>query len=345
MPTQDMIRDLKPGKQVRDAVYLLAEKQVRTAKNGSLFLSARLRDATSEIEARFWDLPLGVAEALEAGQGVRVSGEVTSFQGRAQLRLDRIEPQPIRAQDFFPTSSQPLPAMQARLEEYVRSITEPWLHRLLEKVLLDPAFLPRFVQAPAAREYHHACLGGLIEHTLGVAGLAEVAARLYPGLSRDLLLALALLHDCGKVEAYEWDADFRRSDEGRLLDHIYLGTRRVEMAIAEWPDFPVELRRRILHAMLAHHGDSASGSPVRPQTQEAIALHLLDMLDAHIRGFEDHVERHALPGTAWTEWSRMFGAQLYRGPEEPAAGGTGSPKKTGQPWDELEEEGEGDLPF
>ncbi len=345
MLAQDKVRDLKPGKQVRDAVYLLAEKQVRTAKNGRLFLSARLRDATGEIEARFWDLPAGVADVLVAGQGARVSGEVTSFQGRAQLRLDRIEPEPIRAQDFFPTSAQPLAEMRLRLEEYICGVGDPWLRRLLEGVLLTPDFLPRFVEAPAAREYHHACLGGLIEHTLGVAALAEAVAPLYPGLPRDLLVTLALLHDIGKVEAYDWDTAFRRSDEGRLLDHIYLGTRRVEMALAGWPDFPTELRRRVLHGLLSHHGDGAAGSPVRPQTLEAVVLHLLDMLDSRIRGFGDHVARYALPGESWTEWSKMFEAQLYRGPEEPAAGGSDPPVQPGLPWGDVAGEEEADLPF
>jgi 3'-5' exoribonuclease len=344
MPTQDKIRDLKPGTRVRDAVYLLAEKEVRTAKNGSQFLSARLRDATGEIEARFWDVPPGVADTLEAGLGVRISAEVTAFQGRPQLRLDAIAPCSIQARDFFPSSNQPLPALQARLEEFVRSITDPWLRPLLERVLLEPDFLTRFVEAPAAREYHHAWLGGLVEHTLGVAALAEVVAPLYPDLPRDLLLSGALLHDVGKVEAYEWEAAFRRSDEGRLLDHIYLGTRRVERAIEELPGFPPELRFRVLHAILAHHGSMEAGSPVIPQTLEAVVLHLLDMLDADTRGFLDHVARHGTPGAAWTEYSKMFNAQLYQGSSE---AGPPAPSVPGQqilPWED-EGKGGGDLPF
>ena len=345
MPTQDKVHDLKPGTRVRDAVYLLAEKQVRMAKNGSQFLSARLRDATGEIEARFWDLPPGVADTLEAGQGVRISGEVTAFQGRPQLRLDAIAPHVIQARDFFPSSTLPLPALQARLEELVRSVADHWLRSLLERVLLEPDFLPRFVEAPAAREYHHAWLGGLVEHTLGVAALADAVAPLYPGVPRDLVVAGALLHDVGKVEAYEWEAAFRRSDEGRLLDHIYLGARRVERAIEELPGFPPELRYRILHAILSHHGSMEAGSPVLPQTLEAVALHLLDMLDADVRGFLDHVERHGTPGVAWTEYSKMFNVQLYQGGSGPAPDTPRTPRQESLPWEEEGEEGERDLPF
>lgn len=344
MAQQDRIRTLKPGQQVREAVYLLAEKQVRVAKNGRLFLSARLRDMSGEIEARLWDLPPGISEALEVGQGVRVSGEVTSFQGRPQLRLDAIAPHPVAARDFFPASERPLEEMKAELEGLVRTVTDPWLLGLLQRALLAPDFLPRFVEAPAAREYHHACLGGLIEHTLGVAALAESIVRLYPDLSRDLLLTVALLHDIGKVEAYEWEASLRQSDEGRLLDHIYLGARRVEKAMDQEPAFPPELRRRILHAILSHHGTQEAGSPVRPQTLEAVALHLLDMLDAQVRGFRDHLERHTPPGAVWSDWSKMFNAQLYRGSAETTSRPPALPDRPALLWDE-EGENEGDLPL
>lgn len=344
MAPQQSISELTPGKQVRDAIYLLVEKQLRVAKNGSQFLAARLRDVSGEIEARFWDVPSNVVDVLEEGQGVCVSGEGTSFKGQPQLRLDSIVPHAIRARDFFPSSSQPLPQMQARLEEYVHSVSDHWLHALLERVLLEPVFLSRFVEAPAARKYHHAWLGGLIEHTLGVADLAEAVASFYPDLSRDLIVTLALLHDVGKVEAYEWEAAFRRSDEGRLLDHIYLGTRRVEGAMEALPDFPSELRARVLHALLAHHGRLEAGSPTLPQTLEAVVLHLLDMLDSHIRGFLDHIEQHTTPGEVWSEYSRMFNVQLYRGSNEPPPAPPPKPRQQALPWDDTSEGG-GDLPF
>jgi 3'-5' exoribonuclease len=156
---------------------------------------------------------------------------------------------------------------------------------------------------------------------------------------------LALLHDVGKVEAYEWGAAFRRSDQGRLLDHVYMGTRRVEQAIEELPGFPSELRARVLHAILSHHGKLEAGSPIVPQTLEAIVLNLLDMLDAYIRGFLDHVERHAAPGEVWTEYSRMFNAALYRGSAgAPPPVPPSTPRQQALPWSD-EGENEGDLPF
>lgn len=314
MEQSTRIQDLQAGDRLVDAAYLLEEKQVRTTRSGSPYLSARLVDQSGRIEARYWNLPAGAVEALVEGEGVRVSGEVTRYQGQLQIRIDSITYRPLDVRQFLPTASRPRTEMESELNRRIGGVADPWLRRLLEQLLVrDTSLRARFLEAPAAIRYHHACLGGLLEHSLGVAALAEEVSSRYPALARDLLLTLALLHDLGKAEAYQWDRALGQTDPGRLLDHLYLGARRVERAIEEIPDFPEELRWRILHALLAHHGELEAGSPVRPQTLEAVVLHLLDKLDAHIRGFQDHLRQQADPAAPWTEFSTMFQARLYRG--------------------------------
>jgi 3'-5' exoribonuclease len=232
--------------------------------------------------------------------------------------------------------------MEQELHNYIGSIEDPWLRKLLEQVLIeDSIFYRQFIEAPAAKLYHHACLGGLLEHSLGTAALAGIVAARYPLVPRDLLLTLALLHDLGKVEAYSWKTSLTQSVEGRLLDHLYLGTRRVERAIDKIPGFPEELRWRVLHGMLAHHGEHDAGSPVRPKTLEAYIVHLLDMLDARIRGFQDHLERQADPAAAWTDRSGMFGEKLFRGQMDLPHPVEETGEDTGE-WPDADEE---ELPF
>jgi 3'-5' exoribonuclease len=98
-----------------------------------------------------------------------------------------------------------------------------------------------------------------------------------------------------------------------LLGHIYIGAARVDAAIADIQGFPEELRLRVVHAILAHHGDLARGSPVLPRTPEAIALHNADNMDGSLRGWVDHVEREPTVDTAWTTRSGMHDATLYIG--------------------------------
>ena len=100
---------------------------------------------------------------------------------------------------------------------------------------------------------------------------------------------------------------FDFTDAGQLLGHIYIGSARVEAAIERIDGFPDELRLRIVHALLAHHGDGAKGSPVTPRTPEAIALHYADNLDGSLRGWVDHVSRERTVDSAWSSRSGMHG--------------------------------------
>jgi 3'-5' exoribonuclease len=156
----------------------------------------------------------------------------------------------------------------------------------------------------------------LLEHSLDVARQVVFVSRRYPELDRDLGATVALLHDIGKVDSYERLGAFDFTDAGQLLGHIYIGAARVEAAIDRIDGFPEELRLRIVHAILAHHGDHAKGSPVTPRTPEAIALHYADNLDGSLRGWVDHVSRERTVDTAWSSRSGMHDSSLYIGSKQ-----------------------------
>ena len=177
-----------------------------------------------------------------------------------------------------------------------------------------PEAQDEFFEAPAAKLYHHACVGGLLEHSLDIARQVIVASRRSDELDRDLVATVALLHDIGKIESYERKGGmFDFTDVGRLLGHIYVGAARVDQAISRIEGFPEELRLRVIHAILSHHGELAKGSPVTPRTPEAIALHYADNLDSSLRGWVDHVDRQPSKEVAWTSRSGMHDVELYIG--------------------------------
>ena len=155
----------------------------------------------------------------------------------------------------------------------------------------------RFRRAAAARGYHHARRGGLVEHTAGVMRTAAALCEAYPKLNRDLLLTGALLHDCGKM----WENGYAEhalamayTDVGELLGHITLGievvnklwssicteTRRAEWEVINPPT--EQARLHLLHLIASHHGSLEFGSPVPPKTPEAFALNHADDLDAKL---------------------------------------------------------------
>ena len=56
----------------------------------------------------------------------------------------------------------------------VQSVENPWLSALLKYYFeQDEAFVRAFKFSSAAKSVHHGFVGGLLEHTLSVAGLCE----------------------------------------------------------------------------------------------------------------------------------------------------------------------------
>jgi 3'-5' exoribonuclease len=179
----------------------------------------------------------------------------------------------------------------------VKSIVDPRLRTLCEAFLNE--WGERFRRTAAARNYHHARRGGLVEHTAQMMRVAKEVALLYPELNVDLLLAGILFHDSGKL----WENQLPENgfvmgydERGELMGHISIGLELVnsmwrKLAIenaATWknlvPDSD-DVRLHLLHLIGAHHGEAQFGSPVSPKTPEAMALHYIDNLDARLEMF------------------------------------------------------------
>jgi 3'-5' exoribonuclease len=183
------------------------------------------------------------------------------------------------------------------IAQTVASIIDPRLRALCEAFLQE--WGDRFRRTAAARNYHHARRGGLVEHTAQMMRVAKAIAPLYPQLNLDLLLAGILFHDCGKLweNALPENGFVMNYDErGELMGHISIGLELLNSIwrrlIAEngeaWKDFtpPSEdVRLHLLHLIGAHHGELQFGSPVSPKTPEAMALHYIDNLDARLEMF------------------------------------------------------------
>jgi 3'-5' exoribonuclease len=299
-------------------VYILAEFSLAETKAGSPYLRATLSDSTGTVEARYWDIPTELEDQLVVGSGVRVHGTVEEYPaGSRQVRIERLEP--VEIQDyspFLPQAKRDLEEMREELEQVLGGIENPPLSGLLKQLFGDEEFANTFRKAPAAKKYHHACIGGLLEHTLGVVRLCSFVADEHPEIHRDLLLTAAILHDVGKATSYTQGPVLDLTDEGRLIDHVAQGALVVQTAIDGIEGFPQDLRNRLMHAILAHHGALERGSPVLPKTLEALALHHADWMDGDLRGFLDHVESEPATEDGWTGFASMFGTRLYRGPAE-----------------------------
>ncbi len=308
------VADLRLRTEIKSQVFLLQDKTVRTLRNNVNLLLVTLADRSGSIGGVYHNAPSYVVDSLRDAHGVLVTGTVTEHKQRLQITMSRIEPTEILdAEELMPSARRSLEEMDAELDALIADVEDPNLATLLGNLLIeDKDLAPAFRRGPAAKTYHHACVGGLLEHTLSVARIVLTAADLYPQMDRDMAITVALLHDIGKVRSYD-PVTFEFTDEGKMLAHLPIGMAMVSAAIDAIPDFPHELRLRILHAILAHHGDEEKGSPVRPMTLEAIVLHYADNLDGDARGAIDYIARNNVSGGVFTDRSPMHQVAFYLG--------------------------------
>lgn len=311
------VSGLQPGERVV-AFFMVQHKQLEPFRDRTKgeFLTLVLSDCTGQILARVWEDAPALAETFAEGDVVKVAGDVEEYLGRTQLivqKLRRAQEGEYDLADFLPATDKSADEMLAAVRAQIESLHDPQLLALVRHFYDDADFVARLAQAPAGRRVHHAYLGGLLEHLTEVLALCDTVLKLYPAINGDLLRAGALLYDIGKLQEYTWERDIDYTDEGRLIGHVVLGDEAVSQAIAQMPDFPAELSLRLRHMLLSHHGRYEWGSPRRPKTLEAIALHHIENLSAQVNRFQLLLGARREAGEAWTDYDRLLGRQLYAG--------------------------------
>ncbi|HEY2016178.1 MAG TPA: HD domain-containing protein [Bryobacteraceae bacterium] len=286
------VNELEPNKVILTS-FLVHSKEIRQKKSGELYLSLLLGDRTGELDAKMWDNVAEVIDSFERDDFVKVKGLIQVFHNRPQLtihKVRRMDDSEIDFVDYFPSSRRDADEMWKELQGIVGGIGNRHLKALLESLLNDEDVSRRFRRAPAAKQIHHAFLGGLIEHVLSLCALARVTAAHYPIIDLDLLLTGVVLHDIGKIYELNYERGFSYSNDGQLLGHINIGMRMVAERIHGLPDFPVPLRSLVEHMILSHHGQLEFGSPKLPQFPEALLLHYLDDMDSKMECMRAMIE-------------------------------------------------------
>jgi 3'-5' exoribonuclease len=274
--------------------FLVHSKEVRQKKSGEIYLSLMLADRTGELDSKMWDNAADVADAFDRDDFIQVKGMIQIFHNRPQMtihKLRRMDESEIDFADYFPASRRDSEEMWRELNGIVAGIGNAHLKSLLIAVLSDEEIARRYRRAPAAKQIHHAFLGGLIEHVLSLCALARMTASNYPNIDVDLLLTGVVLHDIGKIYELNYERGFSYSNEGQLIGHITIAMRMIADKLAGLPEFPRPLRTLVEHMVLSHHGRLEYGSPKVPQFPEALLLHHLDDLDSKMECMRALIER------------------------------------------------------
>lgn len=278
-----------------DSYFLVLARQQRTTQANKPYLNLLFCDKTGQLEGRAWDpADPRIARDFDRGDVVKVRACVSRFNDRLQIKVDQLrkaQPSEIDKSDLMPSTIYDVETLWSQLMGFVESFTEPHLKLLITTLLNDPQIGGKFREAPAAKQLHHAWLGGLLEHVVSLLTLADRVAPLYPLVHRDLLLTGVILHDIGKLRELSWDIGFEYTLEGVLIGHISMGASLAERTMDALPDFPPKLKTLVLHLILSHHGKLEFGSPKVPMTPEALALSFVDDLDAKMQAMKSEFEK------------------------------------------------------
>jgi 3'-5' exoribonuclease len=310
-PSRISVCDLQPGTLV-EGVYLLSGRETRLTKAGKPFLKLKLSDRSGVVDCTVWEDAEAVGAGIKTGDLVLVQARVSEYQGKAQMEATSVAPAPsgqAEPRDFLPSTYRDIEELKGFLQFHIGSVYDRDYSALLQSIFGDAAFFETFATAPAAKVYHHAYLGGLIEHTVAVAEMSDFVAQQYARVDRDLLLTASLLHDVGKTLELSFDCSIDFTDAGRFLGHVIQGVTFVSDKAKALPSFPEEKLQQLLHCIVSHHGELEWGSPKRPKTLEALILHHVDNLDAKVKGFLEIVEGSR--DAEWTDLRNLFRRPLH----------------------------------
>ncbi len=291
-----------------EGVVVIKSVTARSTRDGRPFLDFKLADKTGEVTAMWWDPPNANPEDFPIWSVVLARGVVRMYQGRPELQLEALLPQAeFDVERFVERAEKPFETAMEECRQWVKQVKNPKLRELLHRVLQAEEWRT----APAAKSFHHSVIGGLAEHVSTLLSFVPAVMRIYPMLDQDIFIAGLILHDVGKLFEMSIEAKIEFTSEGKLLGHIAQGLLFFEEKCNEIPDFPKDVKMKLQHIILSHHGSLEFGSPVVPKTLESIVVHYLDDLDAKVWAFWHHIQQSPAEQGFWRGFHREMKREIY----------------------------------
>ncbi len=301
-----------------EILLLIKATAERETKTGNPFLTITFQDTTGEMVGNRWGVAPEEVEAFQPGRVVYVKGKREEYNGQPQLRIDKIrlanENEDSDPESYIRQAPWRREEMIRMFNDVLAEITNDTMKTIVRYLLNQ--YNKEFFVSPAAKTNHHAFKGGLAYHTISMINIAKAIAEYYPNINKSLLYSGLILHDLGKVVELSGYEATQYTLEGQLIGHIVL----VDQKIAEvCKDLDIDTADEdvllLRHVVLAHHGELAFGSPVRPQVKEAEIIHYIDQIDAKINMIEDGLAKTE-PGEFTPKIWAMENRRFYK-PEFP----------------------------
>ena len=306
-----LIKDLKVGSQVRQALLLRVQK-VGTSSKGGTYARGLAEDKSGRVQfICFEKSSVEKLASLDGPTAFKVTGAVDAYKYSDepvnQLMVQHVEPlgPDDDIKNIIPDGDFDKEVYATKLANLIKTVRNPVYHGLLEEIFKGETY-ERFLKNPAGSRLHHAYLGGLLQHSVDVAGLALVMAEQIGGADKELVITGALLHDIGKLKEISYQVGFPYTDSGRFVGHICFSALTVQ-EVALRLKIPLYKLEKLLHVLLSHHGDNEKGSPVACGTKEAFIVHYADEIDAVMNQFAASDET----GKESWQFNKMLQRYLY----------------------------------
>lgn len=306
------VKDLKVGLKV-DWYYKVASISKKTKRDGGLYLSLELMDKTGKIPAKIWNNVESYLKMLQEGRVYKIAGYVNEFMKKKEIKIDSVEAVPPGAkdyneEDFVEEAPFDTEALYNKMMDLLKAnIENDYLLRLIE--IFSKRYKAKFKIHYGAQKIHHAYLGGLLKHTFSMMEIALFVARQY-SLDKEILLTGVLFHDAGKMFEFDISPAVNLTMDGGLTGHLMIGNRIFLELSGKIDGFPEELSLKLQHLIISHHGEKEFGSPEVPKTREALALHVIDLLDSKLNIMKEAVDA-VEDGGLFTEYLYPLDRRIY----------------------------------
>ena len=284
-----MIKELEQGDLI-DGAYLIKDAVKGVTNAGLNYLTIILQDSSGYLEGKKWEVSADDLKICYPGNIVYVTGETNTYKGKLQAKIfsvKEVNKNNIDLSDLLIESPIKISILEEKFKNYLNKIVNPDCKAIVNDIFAR--YYKDFKEFPAATKNHHEFYHGLIYHTISMCELAEMIAHHYEDVDLDLLISGCLLHDLGKVIELSGIVGTKYTIEGNLLGHLTIGMAIIRET-ANKLGIKSEIPLLLEHMVLSHHGKLEYGSPVLPQTKEALILSIVDDLDANMMSLEKALE-------------------------------------------------------
>ncbi len=304
---------LQEGETITD-FFLIKEREIKQASNGSDYANFMLERNLEVIPARLWDVTAEQKEKLTRKAIVKVEGSVLTYRGKLQLTIQRIrlatEEDQVNVSELISRKGVQREALWQELRFMMEEVQSETLRAIMKQLFSKRVLRERLTTIPASKSYHHTYYAGLLDHIVHVTQAALQLLPLYPKVNKDIVVTTCLVHDLGKTEVFTEAVAPEYSTTGELMGHITLGLELVhdaakEAGISSHHDELIGLK----HCIASQFGEVSQGfgSTASPKTAEAIFFQHVKQMNTMLHAFEIMQERTT---ETWT-YSPMFKRRMY----------------------------------